>query len=178
MFYTIDKICRRSCDAALDPADQVCPDPRGENSSRDRSIETFHFQTNRLRVSDEVFAVQAGMIRKQQVVHLPKAVLFAGGLGHFRRGLGMRMHIRPWKMAKDESQFVREPIPDLLDDFIAFNTELAFISAVHQEGDGGGRAPLGVIVLADGAAQQIWPLRRLAGSLCRTYWALRIMASS
>src|SRR5688500_16822952 len=86
VLYPVDEIRRRASYTTLNPADQILTNFCCENSSSHCPVKTIHVETESFGITNEVLTIEAGIVLKQHVMHLPELVLFAGCLGDLGRG--------------------------------------------------------------------------------------------
>src|SRR5882724_990747 len=108
MSYTVNKKCRRTVDAASDPAHEILPDALAINSSFQLLNKPFNVELKHFSEADKVPAVECLLVFKQQIVHRPKTPLSSGSLRCFGRPLCVRVNLSQRKMTKHEANILSQ----------------------------------------------------------------------
>src|SRR5215218_7406097 len=89
----------------------------------------------------------------QPVMHLPKFILCPGGFCSFCRLLGMRMHLRNWKITKYETQLVSKMLLYIFDYGIRLSAIGTFVISILNQSYRRFSQPLSMVLLSNGEDQ-------------------------
>src|ERR1700744_4036699 len=109
MAHAMDEEAGRAVHAAAHAAEKIAADLRGIVSSRQCVAQLRGRETRRLRKREDegqrqVRVVQAGLVLKEAVVHVPEPSVRAGEFGRLGGRFGEWMRLCQGEMPKDESQ--------------------------------------------------------------------------
>src|SRR5258706_2887492 len=108
---------KRRCavDAAFHTAQEIFMHTRLVDSLLQLAHKLCCIETQLMGKLGKMPGVKGSLIFVKQIMHLPKFALFSCCLRALRCGLGMRMELSKWKVAKDEAKFVAHYLLNLFD---------------------------------------------------------------
>src|SRR2546427_294925 len=145
----VDEEGRRAIDAASDSAPEIFPHASGVCAAEDFGHQAAGIETELHRVAGEVLIFKRVLIFEQNVVHLPKSSLCAGGFGGLGCVLGVRMHVGHREMAIGEAQVIAHSPPNLFDYRVNFAANGAFEVTVLKQSYGCINGPLDMVAAGD-----------------------------